>query len=275
MRCPKCGSKVEKGNEFCENCGTKLKTVKKSKLPVVLVSLTVVLIMAGGIGVWILTGEYHSKSESEDLVTDAADLNNHSEQETESEESQPDRAKSDDTSNKNIENEDTGGTGESDVSEQEDAYDITEGGIHKYEYVVNDCSWSEAYQKCLESGGYLARINSREEYDYILSQINQKQMENIHFRIGGRRDENSQDYYWVDDMNNLYGEKINSEDYWCSGQWMTGEPSFSDKDTQENCLDIFYYQKEDRWVWNDVPDDILKTVPEYAGKLGYICEYEN
>ena len=56
---------------------------------------------------------------------------------------------------------------------------------------------------------------------------------------------------------------------------MTGEPSFSDKDTQENCLDIFYYQKEDRWVWNDVPDDILKTVPEYAGKLGYICEYEN
>lgn len=275
MRCPKCGSTVEKGNEFCENCGTRLKTVKKSKLPVVLVSLTVVLIMAGGIGVWILTGEYHSKSESEDLVTDAADLNNHSEQETEAEESQPDRAKSDDTSDKNIEHEDTGGTGKSDVSEKEDVYDITEGGIHKYEYVVNDCSWSEAYQKCLESGGYLARINSQEEYDYILSQINQKQMENIHFRIGGRRDENSQDYYWVDDMNNLYGEKINSEDYWCSGQWMTGEPSFSDKDTQENCLDIFYYQKEDRWVWNDVPDDILKTVPEYEGKLGYICEYEN
>ena len=275
MRCPKCGSTVEKGNEFCENCGTRLKTVKKSKLPVVLVSLTVVLIMAGGIGVWILTGEYHSKSESEDLVTDAADLNNHSEQETEAEESQPDRAKSDDTSDKNIEHEDTGGTGKSDVSEKEDVYDITEGGIHKYEYVVNDCSWSEAYQKCLESGGYLARINSQEEYDYILSQINQNQMENIHFRIGGRRDENSQDYYWVDDMNNLYGEKINSEDYWCSGQWMTGEPSFSDKDTQENCLDIFYYQKEDRWGWNDVPDDILKTVPEYAGKLGYICEYEN
>ena len=24
MRCPKCGSTVEKGNEFCENCGTKL-----------------------------------------------------------------------------------------------------------------------------------------------------------------------------------------------------------------------------------------------------------
>ena len=275
MRCPKCGSTVEKGNEFCENCGTRLKTVKKSKLPVVLVSLTVALIMAGGIGGWILTGEYHPKSESEDLVTDAADLNNHSEQETEAEESQPDRAKSDDTSDKNIEHEDTGGTGKSDVSEKEDVYDITEGGIHKYEYVVNDCSWSEAYQKCLESGGYLARINSQEEYDYILSQINQKQMENIHFRIGGRRDENSQDYYWVDDMNNLYGEKINSEDYWCSGQWMTGEPSFSDKDTQENCLDIFYYQKEDRWVWNDVPDDILKTVPEYAGKLGYICEYEN
>ena len=269
MRCPKCGSTVEKGNEFCENCGTRLETQRKSKIPVVLVSLTVVLIMAGGIGAWILTGDYHPKSE--DLATDIATLNNNSEQE--SEKSQADRTESDDTPDKNIENEDTGGEG--DVTEQEDVYDITEGGIHKYEYVVSDCSWSEAYQKCLESGGYLVRINSQEEYDYILSQINQKQMGNIHFRIGGRRDENSQDYYWADDMNNLYGEKINSEDYWCGGQWMTGEPSFSDKDTQENCLDIFYYQKEDRWVWNDVPDDILKTVPEYAGKLGYICEYEN
>ena len=54
MRCPKCGSTVEKGNEFCENCGTRLKTQRKSKVPVVLVSLAVVLIMAGGIGVWIL-----------------------------------------------------------------------------------------------------------------------------------------------------------------------------------------------------------------------------
>ena len=43
---------------------------------------------------------------------------------------------------------------------------------------------------------------------------------------------------------------------------------------EETCLDIYYYSKEKRWVWNDVPNDILDVVPSYAGTLGYIVEYE-
>lgn len=153
--------------------------------------------------------------------------------------------------------------------------DIGEGGIHRYEYIVSDCTWQQAFDDCIKRGGYLARINSRKEYDYILSEIRQKGLEKKHFRIGGRRDATSEDYYWVNGKNQFYGEKVNSGGYWCNSEWMANEPSYTDKDIQETCLDIFYYEKEGRWVWNDVPDNIIEVVPEYAGKLGYICEYEN
>lgn len=154
-------------------------------------------------------------------------------------------------------------------------YDPEEGGVHRYEYVVKDCTWREAFQEAKNSGGYLVRINSRAEYDAILSEINSKGLTNIHFRIGGRRDADSRDYYWVDENNQLYGEKINDPSYWCSSEWMTGEPSFQDGSTQEDCLDICYLKSEGKWYFNDVPDDILATVSYYSGRLGYIIEYED
>lgn len=158
---------------------------------------------------------------------------------------------------------------------EEDDYDPTEGGIHRYEFVISDCTWEEAYKQCISKGGYLARINSQREYDYILNEISKKGMKEIHFNIGGRRDLNSHDYYWVNEKNQLYGEKINSSEYWCINEWMANEPSFEDGEIQENCLDIFYYENEGRWVWNDVPNDIVQVVSYYSGKLGYICEYED
>ena len=161
-----------------------------------IISLAVVLAAAGGIGVWVFTGDYHPKGE--DTTTDIAELNNGAEQETGSEKSQADTDESDSAEDRSTDRtdgtEDSGtssgaavtdgktvdGTDQQEASGQTDAYDPSEGGIHRYEYVASDCSWSEAYQKCLDSGGYLARINSQEEYDYILSQIDQKQMQNIH-----------------------------------------------------------------------------------------------
>ena len=84
----------------------------------------------------------------------------------------------------------------------------------------------------------------------------------------------SRDYYGVDESGQMYGDVINSGSYWCASEWMAGEPSYQDGATQEQYLDIFYHQNSGKWVWNDVPDDILAAVPSFSGKLGYICEYE-
>ena len=127
--------------------------------------------------------------------------------------------------------------------------------IHRYEFFIDDCSWYAAMQKAKESGGYLVRIESPEEYDYILSEIARGGYESIQFRIGARRNQGELSYYWVDENNNTIGSPIQV--------------------SEENCVDIFYYSAEDRWVWNDVPDDIISIAPGYSGRLGYIVEYED
>ena len=155
-------------------------------------------------------------------------------------------------------------------------YDPEEGGIQRYEYVRKDCTWQEAFDECKAKGGYLVRINSEEEYQYILSEIQSRGMGDVHFFLGGRRDVGGSEYYWADQENELYGERVDSSDYWCRNEWMTGEPSLRDNtvNIEEDCLDMFYYKNVGKWVWNDVPNDTLSAVPTYAGKIGYICEYE-
>lgn len=148
-------------------------------------------------------------------------------------------------------------------------------GAHSYRLVISDCSWTEAFREAKEAGGYLARIESREEYQTILQQIYDTGVSGIMFRIGARRDLDSARYCWVDESNQTYGSALNDPAYWTYSEWMSGEPSFQDGDIPEGYVDFYYYQKEGRWVWNDVPDDIISIVPSYSGRLGYIIEFED
>lgn len=157
-------------------------------------------------------------------------------------------------------------------------YDETEGGVHRYELVIKDCGWQQAYQESIQKGGYLVRINSIEEYNYLLQIISQSGYDKVHFYLGGRRDSGSQEYYWVDEENQTYGVRLNDNTKaWCSGQWMAGEPSFSDPNLNidEAYLNIFYYSGEGRWIWNDGPENIPGTVASLSGYVGYIVEYED
>lgn len=156
-------------------------------------------------------------------------------------------------------------------------YDETEGGIQRYEIVVRDCGWTQAYQESLQKGGYLVRINSKEEYDYILQMISQSGYDKVHFYLGGRRDPDSQEYYWIDENNQTYGVQLNNNpEAWCNGLWMSGEPSFSDPNLNidEAYLNIFYYPSEGRWIWNDGPENIPSVVGTLSGYVGYIVEYD-
>ncbi len=146
--------------------------------------------------------------------------------------------------------------------------------IHQYEYYIEDCTWEEAFQRALDKGGYLFRINTREEFDLITSDLNNMSLTGYSFYIGGRRDPGSESYYWVDDNNNTYGDVLNSPVYWAASLWLDGEPSFMDGDIEESRMDIFFSTKKNAWVWNDIPNDVLSIVPEYSSKIGYIVEYD-
>ena len=157
-------------------------------------------------------------------------------------------------------------------------YDSTEGGIHNYEIVIKDCGWKQAFNDSRSKGGYLVRINSYEEYQYLLKFISTYGCNSIHFYIGGCKEPDGKGYYWVDENGDTYGERLNGNpDVWCNGEWMAGEPSYEDPNLkiEEPYMNIFYYSGEGRWVWNDGPENIPAAVSAFSGKVGYIIEYED
>lgn len=275
--CKKCGYSLVYGTNFCTRCGTAVNeatpTEKKKKKNVgltIVVILIFVLIFAG-ISLVVVEEVYGLEQLISDINGKDTEVKreNYSKEDENASYTDEDDNDLEDTDKNESEN-----VTQEEVEENEIKYDVTEGGIHRYDFYIDDCTWTEAFVKAIQSGGYLVRINSLEEYDYILSEIERLGHEDIQFRIGARRDDSGNNYYWVDTNNNLYGEIINSNEYWASSIWMQGEPSFVDGEIKENCLDIYYYKKEAKWVMNDIPDDIIEVVPYYSGKVGYIVEYE-
>lgn len=149
--------------------------------------------------------------------------------------------------------------------------------IHRYAYFLSDGTWEDAYRSCIEMGGHLVTFESQEEFDYVSSFLSNNNMQDNIFFIGGRRNLDSHDYYWIDQNNNLTGNVLNTPDAWNSGDWLLGEPSFTDSSSgiEEHVLSIFYHTGLSQWVWNDVANDLVSETSSYSGKMGYICEYEN
>ncbi len=145
---------------------------------------------------------------------------------------------------------------------------------HTYQFVVADCTWTDAFLYAKDAGGHLACFETPEEYQYVLNKIEEQGLTWKIFWIGGRRDPSSFEYHWVDSDNNPQGDVLNYSSNWLYYYWLPGEPSFQDQGIAECCMDLFYTTSQGRFVLNDAPNDILSVVPSFSGKIGYIVEYD-
>ena len=152
-------------------------------------------------------------------------------------------------------------------------------GVHDYQVIVEDCTWQEALQRSLDQGGHLLRLNSPEEYEYITGMLSDGGYTNIHFYLGGRRDDSGREYYWVDENNQFMGECLNSGGNWCDPYWFDNEPSFQDTGSDaagaitEDVMNLFYVSGT--WYLNDSSSDLAGMYPDLlSGKVGYIVEFE-
>lgn len=150
--------------------------------------------------------------------------------------------------------------------------------IHNYQVVISDVSWEQAKEDCERAGGYLARINSEEEFNYIINMLNNGGYTKDHFYLGGRRDSDGQEYYWIKD-DEFVEECINDADSWAYGHWYDNEPSYgdigadADGSVEEDVMNLFFVNGT--WYFNDSSDDLAGNYPELlAGKVGYIMEIE-
>ena len=151
-----------------------------------------------------------------------------------------------------------------------------ESTIHRYEFVISDEGWGEAFQSCISRGGYLARIETLEEWEEVTRQLEAQGLSENVFYIGGMRNSQSNTYYWVDtSMNLLTDEPVNDSSSPLNGKWLSGEPSYQDGEYQELFLTMYHNSDANDWVLNDVPNDVVGIWSYYSGRMGYICEYES
>ena len=144
----------------------------------------------------------------------------------------------------------------------------------RYDVVVGTYTWPEALQACRTNGGHLATIDSETEFFEITGKLQSRDdWAGKVFYIGGKRDINSRDYYWVDANGNPYGTSLLSTDNWAFEYWGPGEPTYEYGGVQEYVCSIFKYQGV--WILNDEPENMVAQAPDYYGLTGYICEYDD
>lgn len=303
MFCTKCGNQIMSGAKFCVKCGAAVtqpvsgenaarpveetpsfeaRTPKKNKPWKVLIIVVFVLVLAIGavvliasqLGQWGTTQDDDENIEDEDLEESTESDYSYNVPSTQTQETFSPENLTEETPTGDIDTEAVSDNGEAGAEAEE-----TQGGesvdyyaVHRYEIVIADVHWTEAYQLAMTvPNGHLVHINSEEEFQVITDQICEEGYQDIIFWLGGMRQGDSEEYYWIGNDGNVYGDVLNS-----SSHWLENEPSIYDQDlgTAEKYMDMFYRKSEDRWVWNDVPNELIELAPFYSGKVGYIVEIE-
>ena len=158
-------------------------------------------------------------------------------------------------------------------------------GIHKYTYQKNDCTWNDAFNGAKNvtdnqgNPGHLLTIETREELDFLMSSLSTENPPVKEYYISAARSEDGKEYYWIGRNGESYGSCINAPGSIYEDYWYPGEPSFNDLDgTIEDRLALMFVRNEDtgigKWYLNDCSGTELKNISGYAGKIGYLVEWE-
>jgi len=67
--------------------------------------------------------------------------------------------------------------------------------VHSYSVIEGSYTWEEAKQYCEERGGYLATITSREEFDKIISMLDETELFVVW--LGGYDPNRNSEFEWI------------------------------------------------------------------------------
>lgn len=260
-QCPKCQKEVEQNAVFCPACGERIVTEepkKNAKLPLIIV-LSVAGAAAAVILIIVLVLLPLSKKTAP--VEETAGVEKATVTETVEPEEEPAQ---------NVKDESV-----LEKAEEEEWQDSAT--IHRYELILSDVSWKEAFQDCLNRGGYLAHMNSPEEYAVITEQIRSEGKTDYTFWLGANRANPSGEYRWINPDGSV-GDLLDTPEN--RDLWLPGEPSYEGEAEEgavetESCVDLLFRSSDDRFYWNDVPEDVVAAASYLKGMFGYICEYED
>ena len=139
---------------------------------------------------------------------------------------------------------------------------------HRYVVERSPLSWVGAQDLCLASGGYLAVINTREEFNKITSLADEQGIEFLW--IGCRRDIASNTLVW--ERGESVDSNVDPNDRRMS-LWAPGEPSFIDGDgTAEDY--IILWNHDGGWRYWDSRGD-LNEIWGWRDRVAYVCEFDD
>lgn len=147
------------------------------------------------------------------------------------------------------------------------------GGVlsakHRYELFAGDVTWDEARAFCAEQGGYLATLTSIEEYERIQKYLEENDKTDMIFWVGSRviRETGYYGFYWLEPGQELSGYDLLGLN---NALWRFAD----DEPDYEGDVYLFYGIDEKECLLADAPYDIYSEYPEYIGRIGFICEYD-
>ena len=147
---------------------------------------------------------------------------------------------------------------------------IGEYNGHYYYYSDDMANWADAYQNCLDVGGYLATLESQQENDFVVHPtetcwigFTDNEDEGIWKNVNGQ-------IIWIGDENGSPYQNAFTN-------WSPGEPNDSGNSGVENYATMYYGNYPDEGgMWNDESGDHVRTyILEIESPLSFVPSYGN